>query len=63
MKNATSRRWQSWRFNDATRYLVVGSQRVKDCPIVLDKKKIVQGQVKCYENLSSDKHEKHKYWQ
>ena len=28
-RDEISRRWQSWRFDDATRYLVVGSQRVK----------------------------------
>ena len=28
-RDEISRRWQSWCFDDATRYLVVGSQRVK----------------------------------
>ena len=36
---------------------------IKDNLIIWDKLKIVQGQVKCLEDLSSDKHEKHKYWQ
>ena len=29
-RDEISRRWQSWRFDDATRYLVVGSQRVNN---------------------------------
>ena len=37
---------------------------IKDRPIYcLGQVKIVQGQVKCLEDLSSDKHEKHKYCQ
>ena len=34
-RDEISRRWQSWRIDDAMRYLGVGSQRVNFSPVVV----------------------------